>query len=189
MEAFKLETTIAGHEFRGEGPQEVVQAQFQAWLDVVKAITAAAPAAVAVAPTPAVEPSNGNGAGTRAPVVAGMDDEQLRTAFSEDVRNGRKLVTLRFAPQGENRAQTAMILLLFGFKQLAAIDEVPVMMLKDALEQSGFRIDRVDRIAYLPVRQGLVLKGGKKGPGGSYRLTNQGFTRAAADLRQMLEQM
>ena len=61
METFKLETTIAGHEFRGEGPQEVVQAQFQAWLDAVKAITAANPAPVPVPAPVAVEPSNGNG--------------------------------------------------------------------------------------------------------------------------------
>ena len=109
--------------------------------------------------------------------------------FNQENRNGKPLVTLRYPPQGNNRAEVALVLLLFGFRELAKQEEVPVMTLKDALEQSGLRIERVDRTAYLPIKEGLVLKGGKKGPGGSYRLTNAGLTRAVADLRELLQQI
>ena len=101
---------------------------------------------------------------------------------------GRKAVTLRLLPQGEDREWVALLLLLWGFKRKFGEERIRVTVLKDVLERSGLTIDRVDRVADKPQRNGLLLKGGKA-KGGTYALTNTGQARAEQEFKQLLEQM
>jgi len=68
---------------------------------------------------------------------------------------------------------------MFGQRHFRNNDSITGAEVKDGLEQSGFRVDRVDRHIDKLTNEGLVIKIGI-GKGSRYRLTNQGMTRAQA---------
>jgi hypothetical protein len=80
------------------------------------------------------------------------------------------------------------MLILLGYKLLKQQDEVLVTTLKDAMEKTGFNIDRVDRLTDSYIDKGLILKGGK-GKGGKYSLTNSGQDDANVSLEDMLSKL
>lgn len=174
MEAFKLRVKIGPHEFEAEGPKESVTAQFEAW----KALIGSTPPT-----TPPISK-----------VVAAATEVRTREGFTApwdifEVEDKRKLVTLRVHPTGETRDADAVLLILYGYRQAFQQEDVPVTKIMESLRVSGLRPGRVDRAASPHVRAGLLLKAGKSGKGGKYRLTTTGFARADEMARSLFEQL
>jgi len=186
MDAYKLRVKIGAAEFEAEGAENTVKAQFEEF----KALLA----------SPGAQEKHTTGASMRADnranhepdTVTGERNTELPHGFERlfgvDEKNGRKAVTLRLLPQGEDRESVALLLLLWGFKRKFSEDRVRVTLLKEVLERSGLTVSRVDRLADKAQRGGLVLKGGKA-KGGTYALTNTGHARAEQEFKQLIEQM
>ncbi len=192
MDTYRLRVKIADHEFEAEGLKEDVRKDFEAFLDRVKEATGAPSVAktdIDAAILKAYEEKT-KLTNLQVPRLQRSPEdplpEELKALFGHDTR--RKLISLRFPTQGDNRVQNALLLILYGFKRFEGKDEVLVTQLKDALEQSGLSIDRMDRIAMPLVRDGLVLKGGKA-KGGKYRLTNLGIPKAEEVAKLLAEQI
>lgn len=177
MDTYRLRIKIGTAEFEAEGPEESVKEQFEAFKQLIQS----SPSAIN---TPATSPSS----------VSRITQIGQEALEAEPVRRlyifskGGDFLSLAFPPRGEERHQQALLLVLYGFRKLLGQDDVAVGVVKDSLEQSGFVVDRVDRIASPLTKAGLVWKGGKKGKGGKYRLTNLGFTEAEATVKGLLEQ-
>jgi hypothetical protein len=73
-----------------------------------------------------------------------------------------------------------MLLLLYGDKRILNRDDLPVTVFKERLEESGFVVSRIGRTAAPLIRDNQIVKAGKRGKGGRYRLTNVGFATAGA---------
>jgi hypothetical protein len=179
MDTYKLRIKIGNHEFEAEGPVEVVKEQFESW----KGLLGLSPAKGTDSPAAAL---SGNSV-TRITEI--HTPEGITTPLDVfDHDDKRKLVTLRVHPTSEDRDADAALLVLYGYKEIEAKDEVPVTKLKDALEVSGLRPDRVDRTLAPHMREGLILKAGR-GKGGKYRLTNTGYARAQQMVYELFEKM
>ncbi len=111
--------------------------------------------------------------------------EALRAVFNYDEE--RELVSLRFPPQGENRLSTALLLILYGYKQFAGREEVPVTVLRPALEQSALSVRRIDQAAEPLERENLAKRTGKA-KASRYWLTNLGISKAETEMKRMAEQ-
>lgn len=181
MENYRLRVKIGASEFEAEGPENVVREQFEAF----KQLITAHPEAAISAPV-MTNHTAPNTTETPETPEAGIAPAQVKRLFV--IHRGGKLLSLAFAPQGEDRTQAAFLLLLYGYKRLMDLEESPVTLLKEGLEQSGFNVNRIDRIAIPLIREALVLKGGKA-KGGRYRLTNLGESRAEAKARTVLGQV
>jgi len=175
METYKLRIKIGNAEFEAEGPEQTVKEQFEAF----KLLVESSPRGVnTTAKQPSTEPLQ-----AYEPLEA-MDSEDLRRLYLFS-KSGDSL-SLAFPPQGKDRQQQALLLILYGFKMLLGQDDASVGALKDSLEQSGFVVERVDRLAFPLTKAGLVWKGGKKGRGGKYRLTNLGVSQAQSVAKELL---
>ena len=95
-------------------------------------------------------------------------------------------LSLTAKPSGENAELDGALLILFGHKELGAGDLVSADQLLYGLKQSGFAVERADRIIARGEAQGLVNKSGVR-RGTRYRLTNQGVTRAQDVAHDLLE--
>ncbi|MGB8985663.1 MAG: hypothetical protein WCC37_03430 [Candidatus Sulfotelmatobacter sp.] len=169
METYKLHIKIGQHEFQGEGPEETVKKSFEDWKFLMSSLPAAEISKPAAAQSQVV---NGS--------MTPRDGDLLAKMFVLDEKRG--LVTLRILPRGDDREADAALLVLFGFHEMKAQDEVLVTQLKPALKQSGCNINRVDAVVAKYQREGLINKGGS-GKGGKYSLTNSGLEKAAAIAR------
>jgi len=179
MTTYRLRVKLGEAEFEAEGPEEAVRREFEDW----KAFAATAPSP-SVVEVPHIEAPLSPVEAPENPLA--LEPDQLRTLFIRD--EARNLVSLRFLPQGDDRASKAMLLILLGYKRILAAEEVPVTLVKASLELSGINLERVDRDAAPPLlQQNLILKGGK-GKGGRYALTNLGVATAEADAIRILRQ-
>jgi len=176
MEAYKLHTRIGQHEFLGEGPVEVVKADYQQFLIFIENRNNE-PQRSSERP----EVGEASGSGTNAD--ENVDLQLLTQIFKSDETTG--VVSLRALPPGENgnRAADAALLLMFGYSKLQSASEVPVTKLLEGLRESGLAVERFDRT--ISVHNGLYLKGGQK-IGARYRLNNPGQRKAAQMVRTML---
>lgn len=176
---YKLHIKIGNAEFSAEGPQEVVQQQFEAFKALLER-----------APVTRTGQGLGSGKGTmgqEGTPEGGPDLGDLQNLFKVEDKNGRTLLTLRFLPQ-EDRAPDSMLLLLLGYKRLG-MDEVPVTVLKECMDRSGASVSRVDRTAFAPLERANLAKRSGKGKASQYWLTNPGITRAEEIAGKMLEQL
>lgn len=157
---YKLHIRLGEAQFDGEGPQESIRADYAAFLDAYKVFQGTVPQVAPPAPAQHPKP---------APLAEGL----LQKAFVQK----EDIVSLRHLPPSDNstRAADAAILLLYGFKKLAAVEDVPVTKLNEGLRDSGLTIDRIDR--FIGVHSQLFRKGGQRS-GGRYSLTNPGEAQA-----------
>ena len=159
-DAYKLHVKLGDSEFTGEGPQDTVKSDYAAFLEAYKLSQRSTPKVPANTPTDFAKPS-------------GVAEGLLQKAFvrKEDI------VSLRHLPPSDNstKAADAAILLLYGFKKLAAVEDVPVTKLNEGLRDSGLSIDRIDR--FIGIHNQLFRKGGQRS-GGRYSLTNPGEAQA-----------
>lgn len=179
MENYRLRIKIGDCEFEAEGSQEIVERQFSEFKELLKS-----------PPVSNHQESNNNGGGANegnapkliTPVFFATNQYWKTFKFDEK----RNLLSLSIKPMGDAAQADAILLLLFGYKFLKEQDEVIVTQLKDGLEQSGFSVNRIDRVIAPYVRSLFVIKTGKA-KGGRYRLTNSGTTKAQTLANQLIE--
>lgn len=166
METYKLRMKIGAHEFNGEGPEESVRRDFEEW----KALIASLPASLLS------ETNSGNGFNES----HNLTDERLDRIYLVDTKQG--LVSLRVHPRTRDRNRDAILLILFGYSLMFDQTDVSVGQIKQAMRQTGIKIDRVDKVTAKYIDEGYLNKGGT-GKGSRYSLTNSGI----AKVHELLE--
>jgi len=166
IDPYKLHVKLPDAEFNGEGLEATVRADYAAFLEAYKFTRTPSPQLQSPALTQPDKPS-------------GVAEVLLQKAFlrKDDV------VSLRHLPPTDNstKAADAAILLLYGFKKLAALEDVPVTKLNEGLRDSGLTLDRIDR--FIGIHGQLFRKGGQRS-GGRYSLTNPGEAQAEKWLKE-----
>lgn len=147
-------------EFEAEGDPAEIQAQYAAFLDLLK-LAPAQQTPKSNTPMPA----DGQGAG-------GEDRELLNRIF---VTGKDGAVTLRVLPPGERRDADALLLLLYGAHRLGGMQNVFGAYLGKVARMSGVQIDRIDRV--IDAHSQYFVRGGFK-RGATYTLNNQGYLEA-----------
>jgi hypothetical protein len=150
MESTRIKVKIGEHEFEAEGPTEVVQSQFETFKQLI------------------ANPPQQINSSTKPP--AKQEQNEIRNVSQV---NGR-VVSLTVKPDSE---ATAAMLIMLGQKIFRENDTVTASEIKDGLEQSGYRLTRVDRTMQPLCDDGDVIRiGARKGT--RYRFTNQGAAKA-----------
>jgi hypothetical protein len=165
MENTKLHVKIGNSEFNGEGPKDWVKEAYERFLQ-------SCPANIKDSD------SSQDSANTPPPGNSTVDQALFERAFivKDDVVSLRHLPTVESA----NRTADAAILVLYGFKRLLKVEDVPVIKLNEGLRQSGITVNRLDR--FINVHSQLYRRGGTRS-GGRYSLTNSGESQAEKWLR------
>lgn len=94
-----------------------------------------------------------------------------------EVDPNSSLLLCRIPPAGKEPEAKLVLLILLGYRELRAVEEVPVLWLKKALERSFRPVLRLDRVLRQYARERFVIKIGR-GKGGKYRLTPLGINKA-----------
>jgi hypothetical protein len=169
MDSYRIKVKIGENEFEAEGSPEMVKAQFDAFKEMLTSIP------------------------VRNDTPKGRDSQQVTTAqelaedselanFDKIFRVESRVISLTALP---GNVLDATLLTMFGQRHFRNNDSITGAEVKDGLEQSGFRVDRVDRHIDKLTTEGLVIKIGI-GKGSRYRLTNQGMSRAQALARDLI---
>jgi hypothetical protein len=186
VEPFKIRVKVGNHEFEAEGSQEIVERQFQLFKEMVSTPTTPESTKKTLQlPADGTEPNvpeGGNPDGSDGNTIT-----PYKKLFSED--DGR--LSLQYLPEGNDRDEKAVLLLLFGHKLLFKQDTVLGGRLVKGLQQSGLKVNRIDHAldAYIGGPSPSVLQSGIR-RGKNYRLTNVGVVKAktiAEELSQMMD--
>jgi hypothetical protein len=166
MDAYRLKLKVGEHEFEAEGPPESVERQFQAWKELI-----------ATAPrqkenTPAVSSDQ----------EKKVDNPEVPLALDRIMRMDERIISLTAPPE---LAPEAALLILLGQRQLRSNEAVTGNEMMEGMQQSGFRLARVDRVLENLATDGSVIRSGAH-RGTRYRLSNTGLTRAQGIARSVL---
>jgi hypothetical protein len=190
MESQRLKVKVGPHEFEAEGPPDAVAKQFSEWREMISAVPVAKPendakpvGAALVGVSATAQPGT-LGFASAPPTV--IMESVVPDVFITDTK--RNIVSLRVHPTGESRNADAALLILYGYRRLLQREEVLAGHIKDSLDESGIRIDRVDRTLGPYTTERLLLKAGM-GKGGKYRLTQTGYQRAETLAKSLADQM
>lgn len=168
MDATKLKVKIGQHEFEAEGPQEVVEKQFETFRQLISE------AATKSTNSNRLKGSENSGeAELELPHIDDPREQQARKIFHVE----GDLLTLGVVPQGDNQETDAALLILLGHKIVRKVDMVSADDLLNGMKQSGVRVDRADRVTSKTTEQGMTMKTGVR-RGTKYRLTTQGVNQA-----------
>ena len=177
METNRIKMKIGDAEFEAEGPSEIINAQFEAFLQAVSSLPKAT-AAVAVVPSPSVT------AAIIPPLPmapsAGISPEILSRVFRD---NGN--LSLAALPHGENKEAAAMLALLYGFLKLKNENAVTGTALMKSAKISGVNFDRVDRVMSSHQPDYVLAAGVKKAR--RYQLNNRGIAKAEEIINALLQ--
>jgi hypothetical protein len=169
MNTYKLKIKIGTHEFEAEGPADVVQAQFEAFKDLVSTQKFNNAASSQLETT--------QNAADR--VVSALEQSLV---LDKITRIDERIVSLTA------RAETiedAVLVVLLGQRMLRSNDSVTGSEVIDGLRQSGLAVNRVDWRLEKLASQGLIIKIGSN-RASRYRLTNQGMNKAQAVARALI---
>lgn len=163
---YKLHVKLGSSEFDCEGPEDSVKEAYQQFLETFAAYKG-------------VGENPPDRQGEQAAVPTGVSADLLQKAFIKE----DEIVSLRHMPPADrpNRNADAAILVLYGYKKLAAQDDVLVTRLNESLRRSGITMERVDR--FITTNSTLYRKGGQRS-GGRYSLNNQGELQAEQWLKE-----
>jgi hypothetical protein len=165
----RLKIKIGQHEFEAEGTSETVQQQFEAFKELVKL----AP------PTflPDSVQSSQSSTEAKSTQLSKADVPSNGKALSKIMRVDDRVVSLTIRP---NDLFEAILLILFGQKELRQNDSVTGSEILDGLKGTGgfSYVKRVDRYLENLAKDGEVIVIGEH-RAKRYRLTNAGYTRAA----------
>lgn len=109
--------------------------------------------------------------------------EAPKLVFDKMFRVDGRVISLTALPAN---VLDAILLTMFGQKLYRNNDSITGAEIKDGLEQSGYRLERIDRLTDKLTAEGLVIKIGL-GKASRYRLTNQGMQRAQTAGEKVLE--
>lgn len=162
MDTYKLKIRIGDAEFEAEGPVETVQAQFEAFKEMMT-----------VTPVKPHEPSQEPG--------------QVRTAepmaLDKIMKVDGRLVAL--TAHSNREVDQAVLLVMLGQKTFRTNDAVTGGEIIDGLKESGHVVSRIGGVLDKLASQGHVIKVGV-GKASRYRLTTKGFARAQEIAREVL---
>ncbi len=157
METTRLKIKIGNHEFEAEGPAELVKEQFETFKQLISNVPPSAQ-------FPQSSTSNGGA------------DTDSKTLFDKISRVEGRLVSLTIKPKTEGEAALVIMLAQRAYRDNQTVTASEI---SDGLEQSGYRVGRLDRVMKPLADEGSVVQiGAKKGT--RYRLTNQGVSKARA---------
>jgi len=168
MPEYRLKIKIGDHEFEAEGPAEAVQKQFEAFREIVSTLPDRK--------TEIKDPVNTNGI---QPVeVSNLNPDPI-------FRTTGRVVSLTALPQSE---VDAVLMILFGQRYYRKNDAVTGSEIIDGMEESGYRMPRIDRILTSLEGEGAVsISGAHRGK--RYRLSNLGLRRAEGVVREVLDKL
>jgi hypothetical protein len=170
MAECRLRVKIGPYEMEAEGPRDFVEKHYGSFSDKIPPTNQLVPLPKREGPMPESQ--------------ATIPAEE--SPFSRIYHVEGDLLSLTAKPSGENAELDGALLILFGHKEMGSGDLVTADQLLYGLKQSGFAVDRADRIIARGVTQGLVNKSGVR-RGTRYRLTNQGVTKAQEVAHDLLE--
>jgi hypothetical protein len=177
MENYRLKIKLGDCEFDAEGPHDVVQAQFQAFQDMVASLPqrqAAPPAEPLQPPAPVAE--NGD--------LSKTERHQIDAAITKIMRVDNRVVSLTVKP---NSAEDAVLLLLLGQRLLRNNESPTGSEIVDGAERTGgLDMGRSDRLFERIARNGDVIMIGER-RGKRYRLTNTGISKARRIAATLIE--
>ena len=174
MADFKIKVRVGQNEFEAEGPQDVVEKHFESFSQLISQQKTTASTS---------SPASSVGSSTVFEVPESV--HPLAKVFHQEGR----FISLIGRPQGDSRELDAALLILFGHKELRGVDAVSADELLYGLKQTGYAIDRSDRLMLRGEEQGLVTRSGIR-RGTKYRLTIPGNTRATTigqELKDLLQ--
>jgi hypothetical protein len=166
MADYRLKIKIGEHEFDAEGPVETVQAQFEAFKELVSA------APLKTQPSPMNAPDNAD--------QPNGDPNELN--LEKITRVEGRIISLTI---GVDRIPDAILLILLGQRRFRSNDAVTGAEILEGLRESGRPIDRADRILLSLHAEGLLIAVGQH-RSRTYRLTNAGVARAQEIARNMI---
>lgn len=169
MDTTRIKVKIGQHEFEAEGPTEVVREQFGDFKKLIADLPGLAASEKAV---------------TSHPERRGASiDGEIR--YDSICRVQDRVVSLTVKPESET---TAAMLVMLGQRAFRDNETVTASELADGLEQSGYRIARLDKVMQPLTDDGSVVRiGARKGT--RYRFTNQGLAKAQAAAREAIGQV
>jgi hypothetical protein len=159
MEPYRLKLKVGEHEFEAEGPTDAVQRQFEDWKELIASLPRQ------TNDTPAANANQENSEKPSETALPSMDK-----IFRADGR----VISLTAPP---NSIPEAALLVLLGQRHYRTNEQVTGSEVMDGLQQSGFKMARVDRMMDALANEGLVIRSGQH-RGTRYRLSNTGLTRA-----------
>jgi hypothetical protein len=157
---------LGNAEFSAEGPVNIVQAQFEAFLRALES-----------RPGEAGKPDKPDSNGGQNRVTAELDSGLLNRVFAKD---GADRVSLKALPR--SGAGDALLLILYGFEEIAGEHSVTGSALIKAAEKSGVRLDRLDRTIDAELVTAAGMRRAKR-----YGLNNRGKQRAQEILKTVLD--
>lgn len=185
MTPHKLRVRIGNAEFVSIGREEIVKDQFDVFMGCLTTVSAWNPKGTVAAPVkpngtkPAEGPPVNEEGDTREEPPSDSPPTELLRVFEHD---GNGCVSLKALPQTDDKNADALLLLLYGFRELSKKDPVLGGDLLGAAKKSGLLIDRVDRP--LDGCPGMFTKAGQR-RGAKYGLTNPGAARAQRILSEL----
>jgi hypothetical protein len=161
---FRLKMKVGPYEFDAEGPHDVVQAQFEAFQELIK--TSPQPIQVTLAPDPAA---------TEAPTPSRDLDQMVESNLNRIMKVEGRIVSLTARPPA---VEDAALLLIYGQRMLRN-NEAPTgsEIIDGAVATGRLDLGRTDRLFEKLARQGEVIMIGER-RGKRYRLTNSGMAKA-----------
>ena len=172
METTRIKIKIGEHEFDAEGPVETVQAQFEAFREIVSEVASHKLAA-----------ATRNNVDTKENTV--NPDALPHISIEKILHLSGRVVSLTALPKS---ASDAALLIMLGQKDFRDNVSVTGQEIGDGLAQSGREVPRVDRIMEQALKDSYVLKTGIK-RGTRYRLTNLGLTKALTIAKDLIESL
>jgi hypothetical protein len=166
MDSYRLKIKLGEYEFDAEGPHDVVQAQFQAFQEMV--------ASIPRVPTKSPEPPRDETPPPEGGSVR-LDAGGIDAALSNIMKVENRIVSLTAPPRA---VEDAVLLLLYGQRMMRNNESVTGAEIVDGLTATGgLDIGRSDRLLERIARNGDVIMIGER-RGKKYRLTNAGTNKA-----------
>ncbi len=180
----RIKIKLGDAEFDAEGPSDLINAQFSAFLEAVSNATPkAAPAPVAPSSDASGDAANANSAAS-VPTAATPNAPSVSGDTLSRVFKVNDTVSLLATPKTDKPAADALLAILYGYDRMKSISAVTGTTLMKAAKQSGINIDRIDRV--MGTRDEFVNFAGVK-KGRRYSLNNRGTEEAEKIIRKMIE--
>jgi hypothetical protein len=164
---FRLKVKVGPYEFDAEGPHDVVQAQFEAFQEMIK-----------TSPTPisaTLAPESDGGSTTEPPTPSREVEQTVESNLNRIMKVEGRVVSLTARPEA---VEDAALLLIYGQRMLRN-NEAPTgsEIIDGAVATGRLDLGRTDRLFEKLARQGEVIMIGER-RGKRYRLTNSGMAKA-----------
>ena len=180
-QTFRLRIILCGQEFDAEGAEETVIQQYanffdfvkNKWLDLKNSFHS---------PIGSEELSKNHHDLKSSSSKPHSSLSNLDHLFQNDPHSSSLILTFPL-PEHLKEASTILLLLL-GYRELRAITDVSVIVLKQSLKHSQWSVSRLDRILKNYSKDRFVMKIGR-GKGGKYRLTHLGIQKAREKMLEL----